>query len=498
MMASIQTLAEHLQSHLPRLAEILRFWATTTPERPYFFSNHQWYSYAALYQQALALAQILRKQLPGAGAIALSIHHFEPLVPLLWAALIEGRTLAFLPQNQDTDLTRTLMDQVGASYLISDQVALYKFPQAVSISDLLNIQRSEQPSEPAPVTPTQRATATFILHTSGTTGDVKWVKLSELQFLHAIQSLAQVGGLDHAHYQCVYLTPPLTHSYGLSRFLEYTYVGSAIAVAPTIQPLSILGGLTHKALSAEITALEGVPDFYRFLSRSSRKIILPNLQHIGFGGGAADLEAIAWLVESSPTLTGSIRYGLTETPSVVSHTTFSWSGQCPSGITLAADHRSSGKILPIYNVCIVDESGQPTPQGQEGEILIQGDCLGLPYLGETAVLNTPFATGDLGYFNAKNELVITGRKSIFIKHKGFRISPEMIEAAIRSIPAVLDCRVSLQNDELVAEIVGQEPEIPTQQIFEFITPKLPSYALPTSITWVPQLPRTPSGKLKRI
>jgi acyl-coenzyme A synthetase/AMP-(fatty) acid ligase len=485
MMASIQTLAEYLKTHPPRLAEILRFWATTTPDRPYFFSNDQWYSYADLHHQALTLAQVLRQQFPGLGAIALSIHHFEPLVPLLWAALIEGRTLAFLPQNQDPDLTRSLMKQVGASYLISDNAALNTLPQAVSITDLLSIPVADSSPNPK----SQSVTATFILHTSGTTGAVKWVQLSEIQFLQAIQSLAQAGGLDHAQNQSVYLTPPLTHSYGLSTFLEYTYVGSTIAIAPTIQPLNVLGGLTRKALSANITALEGVPEFYRFLAKFSRKINLPNLRHIGFGGGAADLAAIAWLAEASADLTCSIRYGLTETPSVVSHQVFLWSAR---GNTL-----SSGKVLPLYEVRIVDERGQSVDQSQEGEILICGDCLGLTYLGETSVPNGYFATGDLGYVDSRGKLVITGRKSLFIKHKGFRLSPEMIEAVIRSIPYILDCRVSLQNDELVAEIVRQETEPSTQEVFEFIIPKLPSYALPTSIVWVEHLPRTASGKLKR-
>jgi acyl-coenzyme A synthetase/AMP-(fatty) acid ligase len=484
MMASIQTLSDHLQTHPPRLAEILHFWATTTPDRPYFFSNDQWYSYADLYNQSLTLAQVLRQQLPGLGAIAISIHHFEPLVPLLWAALIEGRTLAFLPQNQDPELTQKLMDQVGASYLISDNAALNTLSQAVSITDLLSSSTANWPPNPS-----QFVTATFILHTSGTTGDVKWVQLSEIQFLKAMQSLTQAGGLDHAQDQSVYLTPPLTHSYGLSTFLEYTYVGSAIAIAPTIQPLSILGGLTQKALSANITALEGVPDFYRFLAKFSRKVNLPNLRHIGFGGGAADLAAITWLAEASADLTYSIRYGLTETPSVVSHKVLKW--------PIQGGDRSSGKVLPLYEVKIANEAGQAVGQNQEGEILIRGDCLGLPYLGETPISNAYFATGDLGYVDSRGQLMITGRKSLFIKHKGFRISPEMIEAIIRTLPHVLDCRVFLQNDELVAEIVSQETEPSKQEVFEFITPKLPSYAVPISIVWVEHLPRTASGKLKR-
>lgn len=484
-MASIQTLAEHLQTHPPKLAEILRFWAATTPDRPYFFSNDQWYSYADLYQQALTLAQVLRQQLPGPGAIAISIRHFEPLVPLLWATLIEGRTLAFLPQNQDAGLTQTLMDQVEASYLISDNAALCNLPQAVLITDLLNSSLANL----SPEHTSQSTTATFILHTSGTTGDVKWVQLSEVQFLKAIQSLEQVGGLEHARDQYVYLTSPLTHSYGLSTFLEYTYVGSAIAIAPTIQSLGVLGGLTRKVLSANITALEGVPDFYRFLAKFSRKINLPNLRHIGFGGGAADLSAIAWLAEAATDLTCSIRYGLTETPSVVSHKVFPCNVQ--------DDPLSAGKVLPLYEVRITNASGHAVAQTQEGEILIRGDCSGLPYLGETSAPNAYFATGDLGYFDPKGELVITGRKSLFIKHKGFRFSPEMIEAVIRSLPHILDCRISLQNDELVAEVVSQETSLSIQEVFEWITPKLPSYAVPTSIVWVEQLPRTASGKLKR-
>lgn len=68
-----------------------------------------------------------------------------------------------------------------------------------------------------------------------------------------------------------------------------------------------------------------------------------------------------------PALSYSVRYGLTETPSVaVSHKVFA--------PPYTENWHSSGKVLPIYTLRIVDEAGVSLPVGQPGEIHIQGEC----------------------------------------------------------------------------------------------------------------------------
>jgi acyl-coenzyme A synthetase/AMP-(fatty) acid ligase len=478
---------------LHTLSDVLQFWAGTDPHRPYLFTSTEHLSYVQVQDTAVKLTDLLLRTLalPKRPVLAVCVLKVEHLVYLIWACLRSGICLAFLPQTLDRASIEASMETVGATTLMTDVPALMEFTFAVSIENLLGQVTENNLSIPAAsLSPEVPA---FILHTSGTMGDPKWVQISQGQFLRAIQALYQMGGLNHAQNQFVYLTPPLSHSYGLSAFLEYTFVGSAITFASSIHALSLMGELANKTLANQITAIEGVPDFYRLLTKFQQKISLPQLRHIGWGGGAVDKDVLAKWTERYSTLNRSIscsvRYGLTETPSVVSH-------HVVNLLTVAGDFMT-GQVLPLYDVLVMDESGHPIGPHQVGEILLKGDCLAMPYLGDPTPQNEYFATGDLGYLDDHGNLSVTGRKSLFIKHKGFRISPEYIESVLLKLEGILDCRVSLQAEKLVAEVVYPVSNPSAQTILDFLKLRLPPYMMPQSILFTGNVPRTASGKLKR-
>jgi acyl-CoA synthetase (AMP-forming)/AMP-acid ligase II len=474
------------------LYELLRHWTLFKPEQPYVFNRSGILTYAKVHVGAQRLAQCLRYQikLQEGSVVAVCTTNSATLVYLIWASLASGVCLAFLPQTSDADLAQSLMSQIGASVLLTDNHTLLENPGFISLEALIQEIENQQAINITDIWATVGvSTPAFIMHTSGTMGDFKWVGITQGQFLRAIQALYQAGGLEHATHQWVYIAPPLTHSYGLSCFLEYTFVGGVVAIASSSNPIGMLGELTSRHLSQHITALEGVPDFYRWLSKFTSRIKLPKLRHIGFGGGIPDFAALDALLDTSAQVSCSIRYGLTETPSVVAHKRFRY--PCSNS------QISSGPVLPIYDLLIVNESGQSLVEEQEGEICIRGSCLAWPYLGDSGPDPGYFATGDMGYLNAEQELMITGRKSLFIKHKGFRISPEHIESIMIQIRNVIDCRVLLKNSVLTAEVIRRDDTLSPETILNFMTLKLPPYAVPEIICFVEQLPRTASGKLQR-
>ncbi|WP_404783335.1 class I adenylate-forming enzyme family protein [Altericista sp. CCNU0014] len=485
-------LEQLISTPLTSLADILRFWSSRTPHRPYLFSPTANLSYGEVWDRVAKIACFLRAdpKIQNESVLAICVLNAEHSIYFIWASLALGICLAFVPQTRDPSVLQGHMKTAGATLLLTDIPMLLDSPFAYSVSDLLAAIDGEIQRPALSVAPASLARSpAFILPTSGTMGEPKWVQLSQGQFLQSILALYRMGQLDRAVDRFVYITPPLSHSYGLSTFLEYSFSGSAIAVASDFSPLRMMGELAQKELSQQITALEGVPDFYRLLSKFANKVRLPALHHIGCGGGALDGAAVEWLSSVYPTLSCSIRYGLTETPSVVAYNV----------VTLPYADRwpISGKVLPIYEVLIVGESGQPLPEGQEGEIWLKGECLGLPYLGDRSPQSEYFATGDLGYFDSPQSLVVTGRKSLFIKHKGFRLSPEQIESVLAGLAGILDCRVSSQNSELVAEVVSPNHAHTMEEIVAFLTARLPPYAIPSSIRFVERLPRTASGKLER-
>jgi acyl-coenzyme A synthetase/AMP-(fatty) acid ligase len=331
--------------------------------------------------------------------------------------------------------------------------------------------------------------AAFLFQTSGTAGEPKWVQCHYWKCFEVVECMWREGALDHARGQTVLLTPPLFHSYGLSALFEYTRAAGTIVFPSPGSRLGPLADLQDGRLADRVTAIEGVPYFHQQLARLASRLKLPALMHLGFGGGALDESAVATLRAVFPALTYSVRYGLTETPSVVSHKLF----RPP----YAEDWLSSGRILPIYRVCIGDADGRALAPGSEGEIIVSGTCV-CRYFGAGAdPANDTLRTGDIGRLTAQGELVVVGRGRAFLKHLGYRLSPEHIESVLRAVPGVVDCRVVTRLSSLVAEIVAKDDLFSREGLFRHAAASLPAHAVPNEVVRVERIPRTASGKIMR-
>lgn len=474
----------------PKLYTLLQEQARLQPEQVYYVGPRGRVSFRQMDIIARQMAQQLCRQMQVTDqpvlAVSLNNPH-EPLLYLTWACLAANICLAFLPPVRDAASVRDLMRQIKAERLVTDIPELQGESWSLSYEAVSEWGQSSRPFTPASYEVAAAAPA-FIFQTSGTTGAAKWVQVTHQQCFRAIACMQQVGSLDHARNQIAFITSPLSHSYGLSSLLEYTAVGSAVVLPGAKSPLGAMGELTNPAVAEIVTAIEGVPHFYTQMLRLLERIKLPALRHVGFGGGRVNPATIAQLQQVYPALTYSVRYGMTETPSVISHKLFA------PPYPEAWD--ASGKVLPIYQMRLVDPEGRVVEPGQPGEIQIKGECLAWPYYGETAS-DEFFATGDVGYFNADQELCIVGRQSAFLKVRDYRLSPETLEAIISAFDGVLDCRVSGVESGLLAELVPAAETFSIPALRQFLTAKLPAYAIPDTINLVSTIPRTLSGKIKR-
>ena len=296
---------------------------------------------------------------------------------------------------------RRLMQQARVDLLLTDEPALLDAPwshrlseivaNAVNLTGEMSCSRFDfrvVSNEPG-----------FVFQTSGTTGEPKWVTCSYSKCRAAIDAMCEVGALEHARHQSVFITPPLYHSYGLSAFLEYTSVGGCALFPQGNSPLGPIGELQARTLRERVSAIEGVPWLYLQLAKLARRTPLPKLTHIGLGGGPLDPAVFERLLVEYRNVTVSVRYGLTETPSVVTHKVFrppyldSW--------------QSSGRLIPAYQIEIVDEQGRPLGPRQEGEIVVRGESLE-GYRGRDG---EDLRTGDLGFLSEADELFIVGRRA---------------------------------------------------------------------------------------
>src|SRR5208337_3198252 len=189
----------------------------------------------------------------------------------------------------------------------------------------------------------------------------------------------------------------------------------------------------------------------------------------------------------------------------------------------ACQRNSTSKVVPIgrpiANTCIVilDENRQPVPIGVPGELNIGGVNLARGYLNRPELtaekflpnsipeLNTDrlYRTGDLARFMPDGNVEFLGRMDHQVKIRGFRIELGEIEAALRDQSeigqAVVVAREDRPGDQrLAAYLVASNCKIPdSAELRRRLKMRLPDYMLPSSYTFLEELPLTHNGKFDR-
>ena len=156
----------------------------------------------------------------------------------------------------------------------------------------------------------------------------------------------------------------------------------------------------------------------------------------------------------------------------------------------------------------MDHQGRKLPVGETGEIVLRGSTITKGYDNDitatkAAFRNGWFRTGDLGYFDAEEYLFIVGRIKDVINRAGQQVSPVEVEEALASHPDVLEAGAfAIPHKKLgenVAAVVVLRPnsEVSTHELRDFTRKRLAAYKVPGLIRIVPEIPKGPSGKIKR-
>ena len=179
---------------------------------------------------------------------------------------------------------------------------------------------------------------------------------------------------------------------------------------------------------------------------------------------------------------------------------------------------SMGKPSPLYDVDIVDEDGNPVPAGEVGEIVLHttegkkqpGLFIGYyrdPERTRAAWHDGLYHTGDTAWRDEDGYFWYVGRTDDVIKSSGYRIGPFEIESVLMEHPAVLECAVTGTPDPVRGQVVkativlmkGYEPsEKLTKEIQNYVKHQTAPYKYPRVIEYVESLPKTISGKIRRV
>lgn len=255
-----------------------------------------------------------------------------------------------------------------------------------------------------------------------------------------------------------------------------------------------------------VTTYCAPPTIYRFLIKEDlSKYDFSTLEYAVTAGEPLNPEVYNKFYE----FTGlKLREGFGQTETVVSVANFPWIEPRPG---------SMGKPAPIYDIMIVDKENKLSDIGEEGEIVIKtGDKkpIGLfggyylnPEKTKEVWYDGCYHTGDTAWMDEDGYIWFVGRTDDMIKSSGYRIGPFEVESAVISHPSVLECAITAFPDPVRGQVVKativltndyQPSDELKKEIQNHVKKVTAPYKYPRIIEFVDELPKTISGKIRRV
>jgi acetyl-coenzyme A synthetase len=341
--------------------------------------------------------------------------------------------------------------------------------------------------------------------TSGTSGEPKMVAHD---FLYALGHLTTGVYWHNLHANSLHLTVADT---GWGKAVWGKLYGQWFAGATVFV-------YDHEKFTAEkimrqmekyhITSFCAPPTIYRFMIREDfSKYDLSSLEWCTTAGEAMNPSVANRFKE----LTGVTIYeGFGQTETTMTLGTFPWVKPKPG---------SMGKPNPQYDVQLLRQDGTECEDGEKGEICIRiGDKkpLGLfkgYYRDEERTKETwhdgIYHTGDMAWCDEEGYYWFVGRTDDVIKSSGYRIGPFEVENALMTHPAVVECAITGVPDPIRGMIVKATvvlaPEYKAKagdelikELQNHVKHETAPYKYPRLIEFVNELPKTISGKIRRV
>jgi long-chain acyl-CoA synthetase len=415
-----------------------------------------------------------------------------------YGTLLAGKSI--VPINYllgDREIAHVIADSGIDTVITIPQLAGRLKDLPLKIIDLQQLQQMVPPG--ASFTPKFPSPKTddlaVLMYTSGTSGLPKGVMLTYGNLQSDVDAAIEHANLQTKH---VFLgVIPLFHAFGMTAMmLAPVQLKAPVVYMARFSPVGALQAIRkHKAsimfgvpaMYAAILRLDSAQpnEFKDFFAVISGGEPLPSTVREGFERrfGTRILEG----------------YGLTETSPVV---TLNTPMQSKAG--------SVGKPVPGAEVRIVDDEGKPLGRETSGEVWLKGPMIMKGYYNlpkETADVLTAdgyFKTVDLGKVDSEGYLYITGRKKELIISAGEKIVPREVEEILARHPKVADVAVVGKKDQsrgevVFAFVVPKEPSVKPDELRSFCRDQgLVNFKIPKEISFVQELPRSPTGKvLKR-
>ncbi|BAI61007.1 putative acyl-CoA synthetase [Methanocella paludicola SANAE] len=256
----------------------------------------------------------------------------------------------------------------------------------------------------------------------------------------------------------------------------------------------------------KVTTFCAPPTIYRFLIHEDMsKYDFSSLKYCVVAGEPLNPEVYnKWLERTGLKL----MEGFGQTEMTVALGTYPWIEPRPG---------SMGKPSPGYNIELISLDGKKCEAGEEGEIVVN-TMKGLPagifdgyYRDDRRTKSVwhdgYYYTGDMAWMDEEGYFWFVGRSDDVIKSSGYRIGPFEVESALITHPAVVECAITAVPDEIRGQIVKatvvlKKDYTPSdalkKELQDHVKKVTAPYKYPRIVEFVPALPKTISGKIRRV
>ncbi|MDN5747944.1 MAG: AMP-binding protein [Pseudonocardia sp.] len=350
----------------------------------------------------------------------------------------------------------------------------------------------------------------LLVYTSGTTGTPRGVRLSHRALLANRGQTAALRPSPGTAVDRVLLSLPLFHVFGLAAgFLQVCWAGATAVLSERFEPAATAETLrTHR-----VSGIVAVPSMFRSLldlPADELRAATADVRLCTSGGAPlparwlADFQAATglWIFEG---------YGLSEGGPVLT----------TNGIGGVAKPGSVGRALPGIELRLVDADGRPLdvadpgdddldsvsdPSQDTGLVAVRGANLFSGYWPDGA--GGPdaegwFRTADLGFLDADGDLHLVDRSSDLVIVNGFNVYPREVEQVLCELDGVAEAAVvGVPDDrtgEAVKAVLVRVPgaTLTAEEVRAHCAERLARFKMPAVVTFVDELPRTPTGKVAR-
>ncbi|KAK4733033.1 hypothetical protein R3W88_007294 [Solanum pinnatisectum] len=337
-----------------------------------------------------------------------------------------------------------------------------------------------------------------IMYSSGTTGEVKGVKLTHRNFIASTANYhAQRRERDSP--AVMLYTVPLFHVFGFHYILKSEAVTETVVVMEKFDLKKMLKTVEDFRLTQLVVA----PPVVVAMAKGSvtHGYDLSSLEAVGSGGASLGKDVMQAFADKFPKIILFQGYGLTET-----------SGAAFRAATAEEMLRrgSVGRLVANTEAKIVDpDTGIGLPPGEQGELWIKGPIIMQGYIGdpkntsETLMPGGWLRTGDLCYIDHHGYLFVVDRLKELIKYKGYQVAPAELEQLLQSHPEIVDAAVIPYPDEEAGQLpmafVVRRPQstLDKEQVIDFISKQVAPYKKIRRVAFVSSIPKSSSGKILR-